>query len=188
MKLPMLSRFGFTLAETLATVAVCAIVAASIMMLLGTVARGVRTGEAYSEARQRSEIAAERVSALVRSAVMVLDCSDDSITVWTGDVDGSGGIGPHELRRIAWDTNAKSIMIHEDSGVTSGAIDDYSRSDAIAAAGLFSSKVIANDIVACEFSMNDLGRAAQIRFTMDRGDVQEVKSVFVRLRCSGDDL
>lgn len=175
-------RPAFTLVEALVSVLVCTIIAGAVMVLLNTVIRGTSTGSATSQSRQRSEIVSEKVSSLLRPASMILQSSDESVIVWTGDIDGSGGIGRHEIRMITWDAENGTIISYDHPDDSSENMSDYTPAQAVLAAGLLPSRSIATGIVSCSFTSIEHGRAVQVRFTSHHGSNPETNSILVRLR------
>ena len=130
----------------------------------------------------------ERVGALIRPAAIVLECSDVSVTLWTGDADHSGGIGRHELRRIIWDAAQESVCSFETPNEPLPWDDDLTPMDAIGAAADLPAVTVIDGVSACSFESGMEDRAVQVRITTENGTPSEVQSIFIRLRCSGETL
>lgn len=105
------NRAGFTTAELLVALSVCAIVFTAVASLAFAIGSANRYSEERSDHQMALRCATVRITDLVRRSVMAFDAPAGGIALWTGDNNDDGLINGSELVYIGTDAGGQSLLL-----------------------------------------------------------------------------
>jgi type II secretory pathway pseudopilin PulG len=105
------SRRGFTLAELVLALAITTVIGLAVTAVAAAVSNFNQRAEAYYECLQTGRVAAGRLEAMMRPALLVTAASGDNMVVWTDDHTDPGNINVSEVAKIFLDTTTKKLML-----------------------------------------------------------------------------
>jgi prepilin-type N-terminal cleavage/methylation domain-containing protein len=97
------SGSGFTLVEMLLSLAILAVIAATVAGMLATLSTGTRSATELRQRNVRAEVVRERIESTVRSSARVLAAGDGWLVLWAGDVRTNDAPDLSEVCRVEWD-------------------------------------------------------------------------------------
>ena len=186
------NRAGFTTAELLVALSVCAIVFTAVASLAFAIGSANRYSEERSDHQMALRCATVRITDLVKRSIMAFATPDGSIALWTGDNNNNGRINGSELVYIETDAAGEVLRLLDFPGqsqsVTIGEIE----------AGTAKTDLINNTD---ERYINLLPECSNIRLTLDDSDTfvnilfdltenntTTPYQICAALRCSADHL
>jgi len=105
------NRAGFTTAELLVALMVCAIVFTAVASLAYALSSASSSTEDMSARQMTLRCATVRISDLVRHSVMAFPAPAGGIALWTGDDNGDGRINSSELVYIETDASGHTLRL-----------------------------------------------------------------------------
>jgi type II secretory pathway component PulJ len=187
-------RVAYTLVELLLAVAICSVVAVTVLMMLDSIIAATGTQLDTRRANVRRQVAAERLGAQTRGAAMYLARGDAHLVLWTGDTRRNGLPDLSELRRIEWDAASGSVRSYEAPETLDGALDvmygldsDFSAITASAAGGAsLPGRTLLGDVTAWELLLDDddaqAARLLRLRVTIQSESGPETATIVSGLR------
>src|SRR5687768_14489779 len=102
-------RPGLTLVEMLLSLAILAVIAATLAGMLVTMSTGTRGATELRHRSRGAEVVRERVESTVRSSARVLAAGDGWLVLWTGDARTNSVPDLSEVSRIEWDKGSREL-------------------------------------------------------------------------------
>jgi prepilin-type N-terminal cleavage/methylation domain-containing protein len=102
-------RSGLTLVEMLLSLAITAVIAATLTGMLAAVSASTRSATELRHRNLRAEVVRERVESAVRSSARVLAAGDGWLVLWVGDSRANALPDLSEICRIEWDKGTKEL-------------------------------------------------------------------------------
>jgi type II secretory pathway pseudopilin PulG len=103
------TRPALTLVEMLLSLAITAMIAATLTGMLATVSAGTRSATELRQRNLRAEVVRERLESAVRSSARVLASGNDWMVLWTGDTRSNSVPDLSEISRIEWNKGTKEL-------------------------------------------------------------------------------
>ncbi len=104
------TRRGFTLAELVLALAITTVIGLAVTGVAAGVSNFNQRAEAYYECLQSGRVAAGRLEAMLRPALLITAASGDNMVVWTDDHTDTGNINVSEITKIFLDTTTHQLM------------------------------------------------------------------------------
>ena len=186
------NRAGFTTAELLVALSVCAIVFTAVASLAFALNSASSSTEDMSARQMALRCATVRITDLVRRSVMAFGTPDGSIALWTGDDNDDGLINGSELVYIETDAGGQTLRLLDFPGqsqsVTIGEIE----------AGTAKTDLINNTderyvtlLPECsnvQLTLDVSGTFVNILFDLTENNTTTPYQICATLRCSADHL
>ncbi len=185
------NRAGFTTAELLVALMVCAIVFTAVASLAYALNSASSSTEEMSEHQMALRCATVRISELVKHSVMAFSAPAGGVALWTGDENNDGFINGSELVYIGTDAGGQSLLLLDFPGqsqvVTIGEIE----------AGTAKTDLINNTdertmtvVPECSNVQITLGAGTfvNIMFDLTENNTTTTYQISATLRCSADHL
>jgi hypothetical protein len=93
----------------LLSLAITAVIAATLVGMLATVSAGTRSATELRHRNLRAEVVRERVESAVRSSARVLAAGDGWLVLWAGDTRANSVPDLSEVSRIEWDKGTREL-------------------------------------------------------------------------------
>ena len=106
---PRNNRWALTLVEMLLSLAILAVIAATLAGMLSTVSAGTRSATELRHRNLRAEVVRERVESTVRSSARVLAAGENWLVLWTGEIRTNSVPDLSEICRIEWDKATREL-------------------------------------------------------------------------------
>ena len=105
------NRRGFTLAELVLSLAITTVIGLAVTGVAAGVSNFNQRAEAYYECLQNGRVAAGKLEAMMRPALLITAASGDNVVVWTDDHTDPGRINVSEIAKIYLDTTTGQLML-----------------------------------------------------------------------------
>lgn len=186
------NRAGFTFAELLVALMVCAIVFTAVASLAYALNSASNSTEDLSEHQMALRCTTVRISDLVKHSVMAFTTPDSGIALWTGDDNDDGLINGSELVYIETDETGHTLRLLDFPGQNlSVTIENIET-------GVGKTDLINNTderymtlLPECsnvQFSLGANDRFVNIMFDLTEAGVTSSYQICTTLRCSADHL
>ena len=104
------NRKGFTLAELVLALAITTVIGLAVTGVAAAVSNFNQRAEAYYECLQNGRVAANRLEAMMRPALLITAASGSNVVVWTDDHTDPGRIDVSEVAKIYLDTTTRQLV------------------------------------------------------------------------------
>jgi type II secretory pathway pseudopilin PulG len=104
-------RRGFTLAELVLALAITTVIGLAVTGVAAAVSNFNERAEAYYECLQCGRVAAGKLEAMMRPALLITAASGSNMVVWTDDHIEPGKINVSEVTKIFLDTTTRQLML-----------------------------------------------------------------------------
>jgi type II secretory pathway pseudopilin PulG len=101
---------GFTLAELVLALAITTVIGLAVTGVAAAVSNFNERAEAYYDCLQNGRVAATRLEAMMRPALLITAASGDNMVIWTGDTTDPGNINVSEVTKIFLDASTSQLM------------------------------------------------------------------------------